>query len=76
MLADKKAEIDLAAGVTAGVAMAVYIQLVKIHHWALVPAMTAAFIVGMLIGAVIGFLVAKIGVPSFVVTLAFFLGFQ
>lgn len=70
------AEIDLAAGVTAGVAMAVYIQLVKQQGWGLVPALTAAFIVGIAIGAVIGFLVAKIGVPSFVVTLAFFLGFQ
>jgi D-xylose transport system permease protein len=70
------AEIDLAAGVTAGVAMAVYIQLVKQQEWALIPALTAAFIVGVAIGAVIGFLVAKIGVPSFVVTLAFFLGFQ
>ena len=70
------AEIDLAAGVTAGVAMAVYIQLVKVQGWALVPAMLAAFAVGLVIGFVIGFMVAKIGVPSFVVTLAFFLGFQ
>lgn len=70
------AEIDLAAGVTAGVAMAVYIQLVKLHGWALIPAMLAAFAVGLVIGFVIGFMVAKIGVPSFVVTLAFFLGFQ
>jgi D-xylose transport system permease protein len=70
------AEIDLAAGVTAGVAMAVYIQLVKQHGWGLIPALTAGFIVGIAIGTVIGFMVAKIGVPSFVVTLAFFLGFQ
>lgn len=70
------AEIDLAAGVTAGVAMAVYIQLVKQHGWGLIPALTAGFVVGIAIGSVIGFMVAKIGVPSFVVTLAFFLGFQ
>jgi len=70
------AEIDLAAGVTAGVAMAVYIQLVKQQGWGLVPALSAAFLVGTVIGLIIGFLVAKIGVPSFVVTLAFFLGFQ
>ena len=70
------AEIDLAAGVTAGVAMAVYITLVKDHGWTWIPALLAAFGTGIIIGWVIGFLVAKIGVPSFVVTLAFFLGFQ
>jgi D-xylose transport system permease protein len=56
--------------------MAVYIQLVKVHGWSLIPAMLAAFAVGLVIGFIIGFMVAKIGVPSFVVTLAFFLGFQ
>ncbi len=70
------AEIDLAAGVTAGVAMAVFIQLIKAQGWPWIPALVVAFIVGTAIGLVIGFLVAKIGVPSFVVSLAFFLGFQ
>ena len=70
------AEIDLAAGVTAGVAMAVFITLIKDHHLNWILALVAAFLVGIVIGAVIGFMVAKIGVPSFVVTLAFFLGFQ
>lgn len=70
------AEIDLAAGVTAGVAMAVFITLIKFQHWNWIPALLAAFVVGLAIGWVIGFIVAKIGVPSFVVTLAFFLGFQ
>jgi len=68
-------EIDLAAGVTAGVAMAAFIVLVKAGvPWIL--ALLVGFAVGLLIGWVIGFFVAKIGVPSFVVTLAFFLGFQ
>ena len=70
------AEIDLAAGVTAGVAMAVFIQLIKAWHWNWILALIVGFLVGLLIGWVIGFMVAKIGVPSFVVTLAFFLGFQ
>jgi D-xylose transport system permease protein len=70
------AEIDLAAGVTAGVSMAIFIQLVKAQQWNWIPALVVAFIAGILIGAFIGFMVAKIGVPSFVVTLAFFLGFQ
>ena len=70
------AEIDLSAGVTAGVAMAVFIQLVKAWHWNWILALVAGFAVGLVIGWVIGFMVARIGVPSFVVTLAFFLGFQ
>ncbi len=70
------AEIDLAAGVTAGVAMAVFIVLVKFLALNWILALIAGFIVGLAIGWVIGFFVAKIGVPSFVVTLAFFLGFQ
>jgi len=70
------AEIDLSAGVTAGVAMAVFIQLVRTWNVNWILALLAGFAVGTLIGLLIGFMVAKIGVPSFVVTLAFFLGFQ
>ncbi len=70
------AEIDLSAGVTAGVSMAVFIVLIKYQNWNWGLALVAAFIAGLAIGWVIGFIVAKIGVPSFVVTLAFFLGFQ
>lgn len=69
-------EIDLAAGVTAGVAAAVFIVLIKSGSWPWFPALIAAFATGILVGWVIGMIVAKIGVPSFVVTLAFFLGFQ
>jgi D-xylose transport system permease protein len=70
------AEIDLSAGVTAGVSMAVFIVLIKYQNWNWGLALVAGFIAGLAIGWVIGFIVAKIGVPSFVVTLAFFLGFQ
>jgi D-xylose transport system permease protein len=70
------AEIDLAAGVTAGVAMAVWIVLMKYLAMNWILALAVAFLVGLVIGWIIGFMVAKIGVPSFVVTLAFFLGFQ
>lgn len=69
------AEIDLAAGVTAGVAMAVFIRLLQ-AGWGWIPALGASFAVGIVVGFIIGYVVAKIGVPSFVVTLAFFLGFQ
>lgn len=70
------AEIDLSAGVTAGVSMAVFIVLIKYLAWSWIPALIVGFLTGLLIGWIIGFIVAKIGVPSFVVTLAFFLGFQ
>jgi D-xylose transport system permease protein len=70
------AEIDLSAGVTAGVAMAVWIVLMKYLAMNWIVALILAFGVGLIIGWVIGIMVAKIGVPSFVVTLAFFLGFQ
>ncbi|MDE2409945.1 MAG: ABC transporter permease [Actinomycetales bacterium] len=70
------AEIDLSAGVTAGVAMAVFIVLIKFAAWNWIAALGVAFVVGIVVGWVIGFVVAKIGVPSFVVTLAFLLGFQ
>ncbi len=70
------AEIDLSAGVTAGVSMAVWIVLMKYLAMNWILALVIAFAAGLLIGWVIGMMVAKIGVPSFVVTLAFFLGFQ
>jgi D-xylose transport system permease protein len=69
------AEIDLSAGVTAGVAMDIfYLGLKGGLPW--IPAFIIALVFGALVGWVLGFFVAKIGVPSFVVTLAFFLGFQ
>jgi D-xylose transport system permease protein len=43
-------------------------------NWVL--ALVLAFVIGGAIGALIGFFVARIGVPSFVVTLGLFLGFQ
>jgi D-xylose transport system permease protein len=70
------AEIDLSAGVTAGVSMAVWIVLMKYLAMNWILALIIAFGAGLLIGWIIGMMVAKIGVPSFVVTLAFFLGFQ
>ena len=68
-------EIDLSAGVTAGVGMAIFYTL--FHGGLAWPiALLAGFAFGALVGYIIGFFVAKIGVPSFVVTLGFFLGFQ
>jgi D-xylose transport system permease protein len=69
-------EIDLSAGVTGGVAMASFVVLnVKFGiPWPL--ALAIGFAVGFGTGALIGFLVARVGIPSFVVTLGLFLGYQ
>jgi D-xylose transport system permease protein len=71
-------EIDLSAGVTSGVAMCVFVVLVApggfALHW--VAALSLALLTGAALGAFIGFFVAKVGIPSFVVTLGLFLGLQ
>jgi D-xylose transport system permease protein len=69
-------EIDLSAGVTAGVTMCIFIVLVNVRGVNWVVALAIAFAVGLLIGTFIGFFVAKVGIPSFVVTLGLFLGLQ
>jgi D-xylose transport system permease protein len=70
------AEIDLSAGVTAGVGMALFVVLNQMMGINWIIAIIAALALGSLVGWTIGIFVAKIGVPSFVVTLGLFLGFQ
>lgn len=69
-------EIDLSAGYASGVGAAAMALLIADHgqHWTV--AVLGAVITGMVLGALIGVLVTYLGVPSFVVTLAFFLGLQ
>jgi len=71
-------EIDLSAGVTSGVAMALFVVLSDPGgigmNWIL--ALAIALVAGVAIGFFIGFFVSKVGIPSFVVTLGLFLGFQ
>ncbi len=69
-------EIDLSAGYTSGVCAAVLAVLLTEHQVPWYLAILAALATGVVIGTAIGFLVAKIGIPSFVVTLAAFLAFQ
>jgi len=69
-------EIDLSAGVTSGMTMALFIVLVNVHGVAWPLALAAAFAAGLLTGVIIGFFVARVGIPSFVVTLGLFLGYQ
>lgn len=69
-------EIDLSAGVTAGVTMCIFIVLVNVQGINWILALLVAFATGVLIGGLIGFFVARVGIPSFVVTLGLFLGLQ
>lgn len=69
------AEIDLSAGVTAGVAMDVF-YLVTAAGIPWIPALGIAILTGAAVGAVLGFFVARVGVPSFVISLALYLGLQ
>ncbi|MDX6277351.1 MAG: D-xylose transport system permease protein [Nocardioidaceae bacterium] len=69
-------EIDLSAGVTGGVGACVMGLLIVKHDQPWFVAVLVGVISGAVIGLIIGVLVAKLGVPSFVVTLAFYLGLQ
>src|SRR5690606_575968 len=69
-------EIDLSAGVTFGVAASVFVRLTQPEGLNWVLALVIALAIGAAIGAFTGFFVAKVGVPSFVVTLGPFLGLQ
>ncbi len=68
-------EIDLAAGYTAGVTAAVLALRLQ-EGWGLLPSVLIAAAAAALLGLWTGALVAKLGIPSFVVTLANFLVFQ
>ena len=69
-------EIDLSAGFASGVCGAVMSIFLTNHNWPWYGAIPLAMLTGIVIGFVLGFLVAKFGIPSFVVTLAAFLAFQ
>ncbi|GAA1447837.1 sugar ABC transporter permease [Leifsonia poae] len=71
-------EIDLSAGVTSGVAMSLFVVLSDPGGLAMnwIVALIVALVAGVIIGLFIGFFVARVGIPSFVVTLGLFLGFQ
>ncbi len=68
-------EIDLSAGYMAGVAAAVLATMLA-AGWSWPIATAAALLTGALTGLLLGSLVARLGIPSFVVTLAAFLAFQ
>jgi D-xylose transport system permease protein len=69
-------EIDLSAGFASGVCAAILAKALADFGAPWYLAIIAAMLTGTIIGLVLGSLVAKVGIPSFVVTLAAFLGFQ
>ncbi len=69
-------EIDLSAGVTGGVSAAFTALAVVDHGQPWWIAILIGMLVGAVIGCAIGLLVAYLGIPSFVVTLAYFLALQ
>jgi len=69
-------EIDLAAGFTAGTGAAVLAVLLTDHGVPWPLSVLACVATGLVIGAFMGTLVARLRIPSFVVTLAGFLAFQ
>ncbi|VEG58029.1 inner-membrane translocator [Mycolicibacterium aurum] len=69
-------DIDLSAGVAGGVSACVMGLTVVNVGWPWWAAMLAGIACGAVIGLAIGMLRARLGIPSFVVTLAFFLGLQ
>jgi D-xylose transport system permease protein len=69
-------EIDLSAGFASGVCAAVLATLLTERGVAWPVAVACALLTGLAIGTTLGTLVARVGIPSFVVTLAAFLAFQ
>ena len=69
-------EIDLSAGVAGGASATIIALMLIDYDWTWWMATLAGIAVGALIGLAIGALVAMLGIPSFVVTLAFFLALQ
>jgi D-xylose transport system permease protein len=69
-------EIDLSAGYAAGVCAAVMVRVMVGYNAPWPVSIGLALLTGIVIGVLIGLLRAKLRIPSFVVTLAFFLAFQ
>ena len=68
-------QIDLSVGSVSGLAAAVLAVLFVDHHWPLIAAIVVALIAACVIGFVYGQLFNRLGLPSFVSTLAGLLAF-
>lgn len=69
-------EIDLSAGVAGGASATIIALMLIDYDWTWWMATLAGIAAGAVIGLAIGALVSMLGIPSFVVTLAFFLALQ
>lgn len=69
-------EIDLSAGTTGGLCSAILAVLILRAGVAWWLALVAGLVAGVVIGLGMGWLRARFGIPSFVITLATFLAFQ
>ena len=69
-------EIDLSAGYAAGVCGGILVIMITKMDYSWYVAFPASIILGTILGGGIGYLVAQLKIPSFVVTLATFLAFQ
>ena len=69
-------EIDLSAGYAAGVCGGILVIMITKMDYSWYIAFPASIILGTILGGGIGYLVAQLKIPSFVVTLATFLAFQ
>ncbi len=69
-------EIDLSACFASGVCGATLVLLISDHHWPWYAALFISIVVGVGLGWIMGTLVARLRIPSFVVTLSAFLAFQ
>jgi D-xylose transport system permease protein len=69
-------EIDLSAGTTGGLCSAIMAVLLLRHGVSWWLALAGSLVAGGVIGYGMGWLRARVGIPSFVITLATFLAFQ
>ena len=69
-------EIDLSAGTTGGLCSAIMAVLMLRHGVSWWLALVVGLVAGVVIGFGMGWLRARVGIPSFVITLATFLAFQ
>ncbi len=70
------AEVDLSVGYLSGVAAVVLARLLGEQGMPIVPAIVLVLLVGALAGLFQGWLVAKVGLPSLIVTLGGLVGFN
>ncbi len=69
-------DIDLSAGVAGGMSACITTLMIVDHGQGWFVAVLVGLLSGAVLGLIIGLLVARLGIPSFVVTLAFFLAIQ